>query len=177
MIGKNIKKIRLNNNLTLQELAEESGLTRSLISQIENGKANPSINTLKKLARNLHVPIGSFFNEDNDHSIVVKYENRKILKTRSGITYYLLNPTLKNTNIEFLYVIYEKDASTGTRYSHQGEEIGVVLKGKLKIIVEKEEYILNKGDSIKIDSSLPHKIINIYNGDTEAHWVNSPPTF
>ena len=83
MIGKNIKKIRLNNNLTLQKLAEESGLTRSLISQIENGKANPSINTLKKLARTLNVSIGSFFNEDDDHNIVVKYEIEYRGKTKT----------------------------------------------------------------------------------------------
>jgi transcriptional regulator with XRE-family HTH domain len=166
--------------LTIKEVAERASVTSSLLSQIENNKANPSINSLMAIAKALNVPIGSFFDDlgpEPTFDPVVRADQRKILKTQSGVTFYLLTPELKNHVIEFIYNVYEKGGSTGDMYSHKGEECGLVLEGRLEITCEENTYILEAGDSIVLDSSKPHKLTNIYDGRTIAVWVDSPASW
>lgn len=178
MLGTNIRLARVSRKLTISEVARSADITRSLWSQIENNKANPSINTLMAIAKALQVPIGSFFDEDNHlDNPVVRAGERKTLKTRNGITYFLLTPEPSRHSIEFLYNIFEKGSSTEIFYSHQGEECGIVLEGRLRIDTDSEEYILEAGDSIVLLSSKPHKLTNVSTGKTIAIWANSPPSW
>ena len=180
MLGDVIKKIRMEQQLTIKEVAERASVTSSLLSQIENNKANPSINSLMAIAKALKVPIGSFFDDkefDPDFDPVVKADQRKVLKTQSGVTFYLLTPELKNHAIEFIYNIFEKGGSTGELYTHDGEECGLVLEGRLEVTSEDKTYILEAGDSIVLDSTKPHKLTNIYDGRTIAVWVDSPASW
>jgi transcriptional regulator with XRE-family HTH domain len=178
LLGSNIRLVRLSKKLTISEVARSADITRSLLSQIENKKANPSIKTLMAIAKTLQVPIGSFF-DDNNHlnSPVVRAGERKALKTRSGITYFLLTPEPSKHSIEFLYNIFEKGSSTEIFYSHKGEECGIVLEGRLKINTDTDEYVLEAGDSIVLLSTKPHKLTNVGNGQTIAIWANSPPSW
>ncbi len=174
-LGDTIRRIRKEKNMTIKEVAEKAGITKSLISQVENDKANPSVNTLKAIAKSFNVPIAAFFNDEAErNSLVVKRDERKVLKTQSGYTFYLLTHDLKDTNIEFLYCVYEKGGSTGELYTHEGEECGIVLEGRLEVTIENDAYILEAGDSIRLDSTKPHKCTNIYNGQTITIWVDSP---
>lgn len=177
-LGKNINHIRKSKKMTIKDVAERTHLTKSLISQIENDKANPSINSLKMIAKALNVPIVMFFDYDETPSSpVVKRDERKFLKTQSGYATYLLTGDIKDRNLEFLYNVYEKDGSTGEFYTHEGEECGIVLEGRLEVAIEDEIYILEAGDSISLDSTRPHKFTNIYDGQTIAIWVNSQVSF
>lgn len=184
MLGDVIKKIRMEQQLTIKEVAERAHVTSSLLSQIENNKANPSINSLMAIAKALKVPIGSFFDDkelDPDFDPVVKADQRKVLRTQSGVTFYLLTPELKNHVIEFIYNVYEKGGSTGgdtgELYTHDGEECGLVLEGRLEVAYDDKIYILEAGDSIVLDSTKPHKLTNIYDGRTIAVWVDSPASW
>lgn len=179
MLGDSIRKIRTEKRLTIKEVAEKANVTSSLLSQIENNKANPSINSLMAIAKVLNVPIGSFFDEESDPTFdpVVKADQRKVLRTRSGVIFYLLTPELKNHSIEFIYNVYEKGGSTGEMYIHEGEECGLVLEGRLEVTSEDNTYILEAGDSIVLDSTKPHKLTNIYDGKTIAVWVDSPASW
>jgi len=180
MLGNVIKKIRMEKQLTIKEVAARANVTSSLVSQIENNKANPSINSLMAIAKALHVPIGSFFDGiESEHTFdpVVRADHRKVLRTQSGVTFYLLMPELKSHSIEFIYNVYEQGGSTGDMYSHKGEECGLVLEGRLEVISEDHTYILEAGDSIVLDSSKPHKLTNVYDGKTIAVWVDSPASW
>ncbi len=178
MLGTNIRQARVSRKLTISEVARRADITRSLLSQIENNKANPSINTLMAIAKALQVPIGSFFDDDNHlDNPVVRAGERKALKTRNGISYFLLTPEPSKHSIEFLYNIFEKGSSTEVFYSHQGEECGIVLEGRLKIDTDSDQYILEAGDSIILLSSKPHKLTNASTGKTIAIWANSPPSW
>jgi len=178
LLGTNIRQARVSRKLTISEVARRADITRSLLSQIENNKANPSINTLMAIAKALQVPIGSFF-DDNNHldNPVVRAGERKVLKTRNGISYFLLTPEPSKHSIEFLYNIFEKGSSTEIFYSHQGEECGIVLEGRLKVDTDSDQYILEAGDSIILLSSKPHKLTNASTGKTIAIWANSPPSW
>ncbi len=177
-IGEKIRETRKSKNLTLQDVSRMSGLTTSLLSQIENSKANPSITTLLTISRILNTPLGTLFDtsEDTEHPVIRKNE-RSVAKTANGIVYYLLTPHLENKTIEVLYSEFDHGADTGTLITHQGIECGIVLEGKLEVELEENIYILNAGDTINLDSSRPHKIKNASENKTTAIWINSPPSF
>jgi transcriptional regulator with XRE-family HTH domain len=178
-LGSKIRKIRKEKLLTLKDVAHMTNLTESLLSQIENNKAQPSIASLMAISKALNTPIAYFFDQDHDQvrSPVLRSSERPVVHTNSGITYYLLSQNVEAVQIEMLYVEYEKGASTEVLHTHRGYECGIVLEGKLEVRWSEDRYILNKGDSITIPSSQPHDVINIYDGLTTAIWVNNPPTF
>ena len=179
MLGETIKSIRIRKKLTIKDVAEKAQITSSLLSQIENNKANPSINSLMAIAKALNVPISAFFPEDEpvDVKPVVRAKDRKFIKTQSGVTFYSLTPDIQKHSIGFIYNIYEKGGTTGEMYTHKGEECGFVLEGKLEVIYQGKTYILEAGDSIILDSTKPHKLTNIHDGRTLAIWADSPPSW
>jgi quercetin dioxygenase-like cupin family protein len=156
-----------------------TNLTESLLSQIENNKAQPSIASLMAISKALNTPIGYFFDQADSQaaSLVLRSSERPVVHTKSGITYYLLTQNIEEAQIEMLYAEYEAGASTEVMHTHTGYECGIVLEGKLEVKLNEDRYVLNRGDSITIPSSQPHNIINIYDGLSTAIWVNNPPTF
>ncbi len=176
-LGQRIREIRNSQNLTQKDVSCITNLTESLISQIETDKANPSISSLIAISKALNVHIASFFEEQNGPNPVVRAGERSVVHTKSGITYYLLVPDRQQAPIEVLYAEYEKGSSTEVLNTHEGVECGYVLKGKLEVQVGENRYILNKGDTITYQSTLPHLITNRSEGTTIAIWINCPPTF
>lgn len=175
-IGPKLRSIRLEKKLTIKQVSERTNLTKSLISQIENGKITPSLRSLLAIAKVLDITIGSFFdNHRTGVKPVVQKNERKVLSTKNGVKIYLLTPDLHDRTVEFLYVVYDEHSSSELMYSHRGQECGIVLKGKLEVLVNQDAYILKAGDSIAISSHVPHRISNIHKGKTEVIWVNSPP--
>jgi len=164
--------------MTLQDLAKLTGVTRSMLSQIENNKSLPSLTTLQLVSRALDVPMGSFFESlERPGSPVLKKRDRKHLQTKNGVTFYSLTPNLRSHRIEVLYNVYDRDGSTGPLYTHQGEECGIVLKGRLDVLWDDKEYVMEEGDTIYLDSSKPHRIKNLGPGRAIAIWINTPPTW
>lgn len=177
MLGDIIRKIRTEKKVTIKEIAASASVTSSLISQIENNKANPSVNSLMAIAKALKVPMSSFFDDEPVEDPVVRAGKRKFLKTQSGVTYYLLTPEPSKHRIGMIYNVFEQGATVGEMYSHEGEECGFILEGSLEVTCGSDTYIIETGDSIILDSTKPHKCTNIAKGQTVAIWVNSPPTW
>ena len=178
-LGSTIRKVRKEKLLTLKDVAHMTSLTESLLSQIENNKAQPSIASLMAISKALSTPIAYFFDHEDAHagSPVLRSSERPVVHTTSGITYYLLTQNVEQAQIEMLYGVYEKGASTEVMHTHTGYECGIVLEGKLEVMLNEDRYVLNRGDSITIPSSQPHNVVNIYEGMSTAIWVNNPPTF
>lgn len=177
MLGDIIRKIRTEKKVTIKKVAASAGVTSSLLSQIENNKANPSVNSLMAIAKALKVPMSTFFDDEPVADPVVQADKRKFLKTQSGVTYYLLTPEPSKHRMGMIYNVFEQGASVGEMYSHEGEECGFILEGSLEVTCGDDTYILQAGDSIILDSTKPHKCTNIAQGRTIAIWVNSPPTW
>lgn len=181
IVGVNIRKAREEKGLTLRELAKKMEVSASLLSQIETGKASPSLATLRNIAASLDTTIGNLVGEKqvNLTDPVMKKEQRKSLKSiGQGIKMYLLSSPDPTKNMEPLLFQLDVNGSTGnSMYKHFGQEFVLVLKGALEIRLNDLRYILKKGDSIYFNSSTPHSFKNAYNGVTEALWVDTPPTF
>lgn len=177
-IGQRTRAIRKLRGHSASELARAAGVSRGLISQIELDRANPSIDTLRRIAAALDSPIAAFFDDAPANGIVVRTDERKTLRVpRSGLTYQLLTPDL-NRQIEFILIEFEP-GQEGSRvpFGHPGEEAALVLEGQVHVWVGDEEHVLDAGDSISFNSGVPHRVANL--GKRKAALVSAitPPSF
>lgn len=168
-IGAKIKELRRAKKLTLQEVANETGFSTALISQIENNNVSPPIATLSKIAHFLDVRIGHFFNE-NEEEIpyeVLRGSERTIIPrvvskdgTNHGYFYESLSVHKKNKQMDpFFLTLNERVANTDT-YSHNGEEFIFIMKGTAELLLDDQRILLNEGDSVYFDANLKHRLLS-----------------
>ncbi len=161
IIAQRIKDIRLAKGLTQDTLGVRAGLTRSYISLLEAGKKVPAISTLYKLSNVLGVNIGDFFDSQSDSPrIVICRESERVPvsdNTSFGYGYEALATEKKDKIMDPFYVKVSPGRKK-TEFVHKGEEFMYVTEGTLKLAYGDREYILEKGDSVYIDSSTTHKL-------------------
>ncbi|MDR0880275.1 MAG: helix-turn-helix domain-containing protein [Clostridioides sp.] len=178
-ISKNIRAFRKARRFTISELASRAGVTPSLLSQIEKGTANPSLNTLKKISYALEAPLFSFFinNEDNEN-LVVRNGNRNKLSSKSDdFSYELLLPDMKGS-IEFILMkIPPVNNSAKEMKAHIGEEVCFVEKGSAVLHLRDSIIELGEGDSVKIPAKLEHRWENVTSEEVEVLFAVTPPCF
>ena len=180
-IGARIRKYRTEKGFSLKSLAEKVNITASMLSQIEHDQANPSINTLKSISSALNVPLYQFFTTANSapQDIVVRRSKRKkILSSgNNSFEYELLTPD--NTGaIEFVLQRFKPNSNSGDAVqSHEGEEVFYVLKGQLTLFLDKLEFVLNEGDSVRIPARTPHFWMNNTDEEVEVIFAITPPAF
>lgn len=168
--GDRLRDARRNAGLSLRELARRIGVSASLISQIENDKVQPSVNTLYALASELGISIDELlFNESrpvngpvDGLSPIQRAGSRKVIHLDSGVRWERLTTT-SEPGFDFLYIVYGpggESAAPGKLHRHTGREWGYVAKGTLHIQLGFDEYVLETGDSITYDSTTPHRLYN-----------------
>ena len=167
-LGEKIRSLRQKRKISIEQLSEMSGLSKGLISQIERDITGPSVD----------VTMNYFFDEYDDFNQVVRKDERKKLMMKKGIrTYELLSPDLKK-KIEMLMIeINPNEKIEAELIYHEGEECGVVIKGTLRVISGDKIYDLNEGDSIYLDSTIPHKYLNVGDELSVSIWAMVPPSF
>jgi transcriptional regulator with XRE-family HTH domain len=189
-LGAEIRAIRRRQGLSTVALAREIGMSTSLVSQIERGVTAPSLEVLWAIARAFRVPIGAFFQEDDGENgpqapgatqsskaVVVRANARKRLALPNSVSYELLSPDLRR-QIEFTWAEFEPgDESPSEPYTHAGEEQMVVIEGEIHFWVDGEEFVLQEGDAITIDSSLPHRAANRGTRRAVVIAAMTPPSF
>lgn len=181
LVGGDIRGLRKARGYTLSELALRSGLSVGYLSLLERDRATPSIKALHAISRALGVTIGWFFEAgaapQQERGLVVRKSARRRLDYAPGIVDELLSPNL-NGALELLSCRFEPFATAGPEpYAHQGEEAGVVLRGRLELWVDGKTVLLEAGDSFAFDSALPHRYGNPGAEETEVIWVITPPSY
>ncbi len=204
-LGNKLKSIRIEKGMTLEELSQKSEVSKSLLSQIERNISVPTVITLERITKAYGIATSDLFFElengakrstslesekikttnlntkrnildsKNNFAVVRKGDRKKLILPRSEVEYELLSPDLQR-KIEFITVHFPAKATTEI-FKHKGEECGCILEGKLKGIIGDEAVILEKGDSIYLDSSIPHRWENIGEGEVKAIWAVAPPSF
>ncbi len=179
-IGEILHQKRQELNLSLVELAQASDISAGMISQIERGMANPSFNTISKLASALGLHLGIFFQEvptAAPNPVVRKRDRRRLTVPDPNFLYELLIPDLDHS-LEFVWVESAPGSSTEeSPFMHKGEECGLVLQGTLEVHVGSDSYLLQSGDSIIFDSNIPHWYRNPGPERVLSVWAITPPTF
>ena len=165
-IGDRIKMLRLSQNRTMQEIAEASELSKSMISKIENNKAVPSVAALVKIAKSLGTTISGLLEQEgflNAIHITRKKALENLTQTDKG---YFIHPYASGYHAKkmqpFLFVA-RKGEVVPHELSHEGEEFIYVINGKMKVRVGEVEYLLNTGDSLYFNSIQKHGIMPVSN--------------
>ena len=191
-MGERLRAARSARRLSLRELAGRLGVSPSLISQIETGRANPSVSTLYAIAAELDVSLDELlFNDRRPVEAaapamagvassgtmtpappVQRATSRHSIRLASGVNWERLT-TLSEPGIEFLHVTYEVGGASSPPDAfqrHPGHEWGYVLSGRLQVRIGFDEYVLEPGDAISINSSIPHRLATIGDEPVEAIW-------
>ena len=168
IVGEKIKSLRESQSISMEELAQRSGLAIEQIERIENNIDLPSLAPLIKIARVLGVRLGTFLDDQDENGPVVcrKDESQNSISfsnnaihSRKHMEYHSLSKSKADRHMEpFIIDVAATDDSDFVLSSHEGEEFIFVLKGKVKIIYGKEQHILNVGDSIYYDSIVDHLV-------------------
>ena len=179
-LGKNIQTLRTERSLSVRKVANLANITPSMLSQIENGLVNPSINTLRSIAQVLETPLYSLFKEEQAEDIVVHPENRLVIGSVSepDVHYELLTPDTKG-DIEFcMMVIPPRCSSYRDIKSHIGEEVAYVCSGdSVELNLDGMSLTLKTGDSVRIPANVPHVWHNRADITVQVVFAITPPTF
>jgi len=179
-IAEKLKAFRLANRMTLRQLANKAGCTDAYLSQLERGRANPSIMILKKIASALQVKVVDFFlePETQGNEVVCKEGERvKIRFKRGDAKIQMLVRNIQNKRMQPFYTTIKPGGGSKGSYSHIGEEFGIVLQGELEVNLKGKPYRLKKNESFYFSSQEPHSWSNPSKKKTVVIWVVSPPTF
>ena len=177
-----IREVRKAKGISIPVVAERAGLSAGLISQVERGLTSPSIRSLRQIGAALEVPVEIFFTpapvgEGNSAVAVRPGSRRLLLLPHHGMYTELLTLESKGALQAFIANI-EPGGGSGPEFdTHEGEEAGLVLAGRLELWVDGERMLLDEGASFRFSSKLPHRYRNPGSVPTRVHWVITPPIY
>lgn len=197
-MGDRLREARQARGLSLRALADRLGVSPSLISQVETGRARPSVSTLYAIATTLGISLDELLfidarrpAEQRGSSVeaaagdaagdaadaglpsdpVQRAGTRKRIRLASGVVWERLT-TASIPNVDFLYVTYEVGGASSPEHEfqrHAGQEWGYVLEGQLGVTIGFDDFELGPGDAIAFDSTTPHRLYN--RGDVPVHGI------
>jgi transcriptional regulator with XRE-family HTH domain len=168
IIAVNLKRIREERHLSLTQLAEQAGVSKVLLSQIEKGDANPTVNTIWKITGALQLPYTSLLEPSEAKAVHIKKTDIPDL-WEDGYHIFSYYPKNQDRNFEMYQIEMEAGcihASIG--HSSNSSEYVMVLEGKLTLEVNGSEYVLETDDALYFDASYPHVYKNPCGGRVKA---------
>ena len=166
-VGEKIRELREKKGLSLQELANRTGYSSAILSQIENHLISPPLGALIKISKALEVRVGTFFgDEPGEPYAIVRKDERKLISrfaSKEGVSYGYSYESLgfdkRDRHMEpFLITLEPATVKSEKLSTHEGEEFIFVLEGEMEAILGSHKDILYPGDCIYYDSTIPHKV-------------------
>jgi transcriptional regulator with XRE-family HTH domain len=174
-----LRYLRLRSQLSQRELARRAGVPNSTISLIESNQMNPSVGALKRILDKIPIGLSEFFAFEPERSTKVFYQSDELVEIGKGkISYRQVGDHLRGRSLQILKERYAPGADTGkVPLSHEGEEGGIILSGRLEVTVDGERKVLGPGDAYYFESQKPHRFRCV--GPVECHVISActPPTF
>lgn len=168
----NLKKIRQEKKLSLQDLADLSGVSKSMLSKIEREEKNPTLQIASQIAEGLGSTLSAMLGETEQKPVIVIKPNERIVYRDevSGFERHLLSPAFTSKGVEFILNIIPLAGESAYFPPHKNgvKEYIFVAQGRLRIELDENVYELERGESIYFEANLRHKFKNI--GDTECHY-------
>lgn len=173
-ISYRIKEIRKEKNITIQDLADRAGVSKGLISQIENNRTVPSLPVLMNIVNSLNIDLTEFFRDisASNHTekvFLVRAGEYTPLKKEAakGFSYQrVLTRNIQGGPVDFVLLELKKGAKRNKMVTTDAFEYKYLIKGKIDYLIADKNYILEEGDSIFFDGRLGHNLSNI--GDSDA---------
>lgn len=189
-VGQRLKSVRLSTGLSQRQLAIRANVTNGMISMIEKNSTSPSIASLKKILQAIPMSLSEFFNVEEVAGEKYFYKADELKEISPSLISDLGAHVDANTvsfrqvgdakqhSIQMLYERYQPGADTGDEpYSHESEEIGIVISGEIEITVGEQIQALKTGDAYLFDSRIPHRFRNPGNEECIIVSACTPPTF
>lgn len=178
-VGAHLRAVRTLYGLSQRELAKRAGVTNGLISLIEQNRVSPSVSSLKKVLDGIPMSLAEFFTLDLSASPQVFFQRDELtdLGDRS-VSLRLVAARRPNRSMSVMHERYAPGADTGAdMLRHDGEEGGVVVRGRIELTVGGETRVLNPGDAYYFTSAIPHRFRNTGTDVCEIISASTPPTF
>lgn len=176
-LGERIRFLRSERSMTLQDVANRSGVSVAMLSHIERGRSTPSIKVLDRVRQALGVSFSEFFGEPSlaaepEANLVSRADNRPFLKFDAmNLSKELLSP-VRGTEIEMMLLHLGKGGHSGDEpWRRVGVKCGMVIDGKFELTIGTSVHTLSKGDAFQFDSSFPHSFRNLHEGESTIMWV------
>jgi transcriptional regulator with XRE-family HTH domain len=159
-VGKKIKQIRTQKKMSLDNIANETGLSVDRLKKIETGKEIPPVGALLQIARSLQIDSSLFLKEQGADKLTDRVEAYS--KRTSNYAYTTLTPGAENKHLKAFGVTIDPLADhEGVGYQHEGEEFVYVLEGSVEITVGDHVNKLGKSDSLHFNSGISHNLKNV----------------
>jgi transcriptional regulator with XRE-family HTH domain len=178
-VGAHLRAVRTMYGLSQRELAKRAGVTNGLISLIEQNRVSPSVSSLKKVLDGIPMSLAEFFTLDLSASPQVFFRGDELtdLGDRS-VSLRLVAARRPNRAMSIMHERYAPGADTGAdMLRHQGEEGGVVVRGRVELTIGAESRVLGPGDAYYFTSAIPHRFRNTGSEPCEIISASTPPTF
>jgi len=165
-VGERVRRVRESRGLSLQDISLRTDIDVSMLKQIEEGALAPPLGTIIKLAKALEMKIGYFISGEEDRAYtIVRQDDRKVVSRYDskrakyyGYEYESLAPHKKDRHMEPFLVTLEPAETEEERSAHDGQEFIFVLEGNMEVRLGEEIHILEPGDTIYYDSTVPHLV-------------------
>ena len=165
-VGERVKRAREKRGLGLLDISRRTGIDVSLLSEIEEGQSAPPLGTIIKLAKALEMKMGYFISGDElrpftivrrgDRKVVSRYDSKR--DKHYGYGYESLAPYKKDRHMEPFLVTLEPAITEEERSTHDGQEFIFVMTGSMEVRLGEEIHVLEPGDAIYYDSTVPHLV-------------------
>lgn len=175
-IGKKIRRYRVQNGLTLEELASRCELSKGFLSQLENDLTSPSIATLSDIVEALGVNLSTFFKEESAEQVVFTKDDYFIDERENSLIHWIV-PNAQKNEMEPILLELDQGAQSNEIAPHEGEEFGYVLSGKITLEYGEETHVLGKGQTFYIRGNKSHVLRNDHPYRAQVIWVCTPPVF
>jgi transcriptional regulator with XRE-family HTH domain len=167
VVGQRIKALREALQLSLRDLAERSGVSAPMLSQVERGETSPTLSVAARIARGLDLSLSQLLRLDETQHVVIvtKDERRQGAGNAKGHSYEMITPPLPGQRVALSEHTLQPKATTGGEGDSPIHEPGsretlLVQQGELDLIIDGERRTLHEGDSVTFDADLPHHFEN-----------------
>ncbi len=176
-IGKKIKTIRKEKEITLKVLSEKTDLSISFLSQVERGVSSLTLTSLKKITNALEVGLNELVSYEDKNMYVHKKDNPIYVRLQNNYkSHQILSGKFDGKKLEGIIYTIEPDSKMDS-FNHEGEEFHYILKGRAAFFIDNNKYELEEGETIHFPSTLMHKIENIGEEDLKILSVLTPTIF
>lgn len=179
IIAMNLKQLRTERSLTLGQLAKESGVSKAILSDMEKGESNPTINTIIKVSKGLNVPYSRLMEGVEPESTLVR-QQETVMQANENHHYriFCYFTTSPKRNFElFREELDPNSSNVSIAHPPKSQEYLYVLEGELTLETETASYTLHPGDSLGFASSVPHTYHNRQTEQAVFLCINYHPNF
>lgn len=175
-LGARLRRLRQERGLSIAKLAADVGITSGLISQVENGRTDPSLSTLRKIAKTLRVPTFYLLVNEPQVTMARSSADRLLLNTQDGGVQYEFISDPSDGQVEFTRVHVKPGYTSGDSMdAHPGRECALILQGKMRLQIEENYFDLGIMESITFDALRPHQWKSVGKDDLLFISVTSLP--